>query len=97
MNNIEEILEEFKAVLIRIEILIFFSKNPYTMDTVNKFSELLKRPPSNIAKGLDYFLQKGIVEKIGEGENAIYAYTSDIDIVSKIDEFIKALSQRRII
>lgn len=97
MNNIEEIFEELNSALIRIEILIFFSKNPYAMDTISRFSGWLKRPPSDIARELDYFVRKRIVEKMGDGENAIYSYTSDIDITSKIDEFVKNISKRRII
>lgn len=97
MKHIEEMFREFESVLIRIEILMFFSKNPYTMDTLNKFSGYLKRSPHNIAREFDYFIQKGIVEKIGEGENAIYSYTTDPSIITEIDEFIKNLLKRRII
>jgi len=95
MKSLDEMFKEFESVLIRIEILIFFSKNPYAMDTVSKFSSWLKRPPSDIARELDYFVRQGIVERMGEGENAIYSYTSDLEIVNKIEEFTKALSKRR--
>lgn len=95
MNNIDEILKELESALLRIEILAFFSKNPYVMDTVNRFSEWLKRPPSNIAREFDYFTRKGIVEKIGEGENAIYSYTSDLDVINKINEFVERLGKRK--
>ncbi|MEW6103510.1 MAG: hypothetical protein AB1630_06820 [bacterium] len=96
MNTIDGMLKEFEAILTRIEILIFFSKNPYAMDTLSKFSGWLKRPPSDIAREFDYFAEMGIVEKMGEGENAIYSYTSNLDITSKIEEFIKTLGKRRI-
>lgn len=95
MNNIDEIFKELESALLRIEILIFFSKNPYTMDTIHKFSGWLKRHPFDIQREFDYFTRKGIVEKIGEGENAIYSYTSDIDIVNKVNEFVENLAKRK--
>ncbi|MEW6006741.1 MAG: hypothetical protein AB1595_01100 [bacterium] len=97
MNTIDGMIREFESVLIRIEILIFFSKNPYAMDTISKFSAWIRRSPSDIAKEFEYFVENGIIEKMGEGENAIYSYTSDLDITSKIEEFIKTLGKRRVI
>ncbi len=96
-SDIGEMFQEFESVLARIEILIFFVKNPYTMDTVSKFSHWIRRPPSDIVRELDYFVTKGIVEKMGEGENAIYSYTSDFDIIQKIEEFTRNLGKKRII
>ncbi|HAW49748.1 TPA: hypothetical protein DCX16_02200 [bacterium] len=94
-NSLQDVFSELETSLIRIEILVFFSKNPYAMDIGRKFAQWIRRPESSVITELDYLARKGIVDKMGEGENAIYSLVSDLDIVQAIDEFAKTLAKRR--
>ncbi|MFH0774547.1 MAG: hypothetical protein V2A53_03500 [bacterium] len=81
----------------KLELLIFFTRNQYAMDTATRFSEFIKRPEAYVREALEFFTRKGIVEKMGEGETAIYSFTSDLEVIHTIDELAKSILRRRII
>ncbi|MBU1599385.1 hypothetical protein KKG61_04685 [bacterium] len=95
--GIREIFSEILLAMTKLELLIFFSRNQYAMDTASRLSEFVKRPEAYVREALEFFVKKGIVEKMGEGETAIYSFTSDLETIHTIDEFAKSILRRRII
>lgn len=94
-HSLQEVFSELEASLIRIEILVFFSKNPYAMDVGRKFALWIRRPESKVIEELNYLTRRGIVDKMGEGENAIYSFSSELDVIQAVDEFTKTLARIR--
>ena len=97
VTGIREIFSEILMAMTKLELLVFFSRNQYAMDTASRFSEFVKRPESYVREALEFFVKKGIVEKMGEGETAIYSFTSDLEVIHTIDEFSKSILRKRLI
>ena len=95
--EIREIFSEILMAMTKLELMIFFLRNQYAMDTARRFSEFVKRPESYVRESLEFFVKKGIVEKMGEGETAIYSFTSDLETIHTIEEFIKPILRKKII
>jgi predicted transcriptional regulator of viral defense system len=95
-TDIKGIFSEILMSMTKLELLIFFSKNQYSMDTARRFSEFIKRPESYVRESLEFFVRKGIVEKMGDGETSIYSFTSDMEAIHTIEEFIKPILRKKV-
>jgi hypothetical protein len=95
-EDIDIVLRDTFRVVVRLELLIFFTRNQYAMDTARKFATFVKRPESFVKQELDYLTKCGLVDKMGEGDTAIYSFTNDLELIQKVDEFCRNLSKRRV-
>ncbi|KIL40985.1 hypothetical protein SD70_10210 [Gordoniibacillus kamchatkensis] len=61
-------------LLLRLECSLFFQQNPYTLETEEGVALRLGRISKELRPALEYLVGHGILDKIGEGESAIYRY-----------------------
>jgi hypothetical protein len=61
-------------LLLRLECSLFFQQNPYTLETEDGVALRLGRITNELRPALEYLVRHGILDKIGEGETAIYRY-----------------------
>jgi hypothetical protein len=59
---------------LKVECTLFFQENPYTLETLDGLAARLGRKTSDLSLILEHLVTVSILEKIGEGENAIYRY-----------------------
>lgn len=71
-------MDEQDLVTIRIECTLFFQRNPYTLETEQGVAMRTGRRVEHIREVLDELVHTAILEKIGEGERAIYRYVQPI-------------------
>ncbi|GAX91177.1 hypothetical protein EFBL_2843 [Effusibacillus lacus] len=69
---------------LRIECTLFFQENPYTFETAGGLALRLGRKREHIEPVLQHLVSLSILEKIGEGEQAIYRYIQP-EITSELD------------
>lgn len=62
------------SLSLKMECTLFFQENPYTLETVEGVALRLGRRAEDIEPILQMLVQSMILEKIGEGINAIYRY-----------------------
>lgn len=61
-------------LLLRLECSLFFQQNPYTLETEEGVALRIGRMSKDLRPVLEYLVGHGILDKIGEGEAAIYRY-----------------------
>lgn len=59
---------------LKVECTLFFEENPYTFETVEGLASRLGRRTTELAQILEHLVTVSILEKIGDGEQAIYRY-----------------------
>ncbi|RKY19261.1 MAG: hypothetical protein DRP63_00885 [Planctomycetota bacterium] len=59
---------------LRIELLHFFARNPYTVDTASGIALRLGRPEEHVRDVLEHLVNLGILRKEGADANALYCY-----------------------
>jgi hypothetical protein len=96
-TDIRGIFSEILMAMTKLELLIFFLKNQYAMDTARRFSDFIKRPETYVRESLEFFVRKRIVEKMGDGETAIYSFTNDMEAIHTIEELIKFTLRKKMI
>lgn len=67
----EKFNEMGKKFVAQLEIATFFEQNPYAMDTADNLSRQIRRELSVCGPIFDSLINKGILEKMGEGDSAI--------------------------
>jgi hypothetical protein len=65
---------EKNDLLLRVECSLFFQQNPYTFETEEGMALRLGRMSKDLRPALAYLVGHGILDKIGEGDSAIYRY-----------------------
>ncbi len=59
---------------LRIELLHFFARNPYTVDTAGGIALRLGRPEEYVRDVLEHLVTLGILRKEGADADALYCY-----------------------
>jgi hypothetical protein len=65
---------------LQIECTAFFEQNPYTFETINGLENRIGRPTSLLQPILDELVSMSILNRSGEGDQAIYHYIPPIEI-----------------
>ncbi|MCI3922786.1 hypothetical protein MO973_21390 [Paenibacillus sp. TRM 82003] len=59
---------------LQLECTLFFERNPYALETVPGLSKRLGRSAADLALVVERMAKLSILERIGEGDRAIYCY-----------------------
>ncbi|GIN62428.1 hypothetical protein J27TS8_24210 [Robertmurraya siralis] len=59
---------------LKVECTLFFEENPYTLETAEGLALRLGRKTAELVLILEHLVTDSILEKIGDGEQAIYRY-----------------------
>ncbi|MGG0719938.1 hypothetical protein ABE096_20515 [Robertmurraya massiliosenegalensis] len=59
---------------LKVECTLFFEENPYTLETAEGLASRLGRKTNELVLILEHLVAVSILEKIGEGDQAIYRY-----------------------
>ncbi len=94
MKSIAEFLENLSQSDDEIEIVVFFHTNQFAMDTAMNISRWLKKDYSQVEEFLSHLFSLGVLEKMGEGNSAIFSYTQDIEKIRVLDRFIKLMKEK---
>lgn len=81
-------LDEILDSVVKLELLLFFHSNPAAMDSAEGLSIWLGRDAERIRQAADELVEATILDRWGEGENAIYCYTSNPQVRSMISDFV---------
>ncbi len=87
--SVSEFLEAATKSPIRRDLVTFFYENQFAMDTAKNLSRWINKNLSEVEKDLEELTKLQVLEKIGEGNSAIYLYTQNLDILNMIEKFIK--------
>lgn len=71
-------MDEQDLLTLKIECTLFFQKNPYTLETEQGVAMRTGRRVEHIRDVLDDLVHRAILEKIGDGERAIYRYVQPV-------------------
>lgn len=77
-------MEKTELLPLQMECTLFFQENPHTFETVGGIALRLGRKPEDIGPILDNLVALSILEKIGDGDNAIFRYIQP-EIMSELD------------
>ncbi|MDI6780967.1 MAG: hypothetical protein QME49_02480 [bacterium] len=94
MKSISEFLEKLSQSEDEIEVVVFFHVNQFAMDTALNISRWLKKDCNQVEEYLIHLFSLGVLEKMGEGNSAIFSYTQDIEKIRVIDRFIKLMKEK---
>ncbi|MBU0701865.1 hypothetical protein KKE26_11355 [bacterium] len=94
MKSITEFLEELSQSNDEMEIVVFFNTNQFAMDTALNIARWLKRDCNQVGDCLTHLFSLGVLEKMGEGNSAVYSYTQDIEKIKVLDRFIKLIREK---
>lgn len=94
MKSIAEFLEKLSQSSDEMEIVVFFHTNQFAMDTALNIARWLKRDYNQVEEYLDHLFSLGVLEKMGEGNSAIFSYTQDIEKIRVLDRFIKLMKEK---
>ncbi|GIP41048.1 hypothetical protein J31TS4_43280 [Paenibacillus sp. J31TS4] len=59
---------------LQLECTLFFEANPYTLESVQGLALRLGRRPDHLETILGRLVELAILERLGEGQRAIYRY-----------------------
>lgn len=94
-KNISHLLEAIMDTLIDLELLTFFHRHPFTMDTAKNIAMWVNRDEVHIKQNLEKLVSLGIMDKIGsEDAFVVYSYTQDPELISVIERFLSELQKR---
>lgn len=91
VGYVSEFLEAATKSPVRRELINFFYENQFAMDTAKNLSRWINKDLSEIEKDLEELVKLKAIEKIGEGENAIYSYTQNLETIETIERYIKIM------
>jgi hypothetical protein len=79
--EVEHFLREKVRSLLRLEVLLYFHRNPFTMDYAEGTAMRLGRPPGLVAEALERLAGAGVLHKrvsqFAPTRSAVYSYTRD--------------------
>lgn len=71
-------MDKNNMLSLRMECTLFFQENPYTFETAEGLALRLGRKREHIEPILQHLVSLSILEKIGEGDRAIYRYNQPV-------------------
>ncbi|MFH1564113.1 MAG: hypothetical protein ABIF11_11975 [Nitrospirota bacterium] len=89
VDSVTGFLEEATKSPIRRDLLSFFYENQFAMDTARNLARWINKDLTDVEKDLEGLAKLKILEKIGEGNSAIFSYTQNLDTSTLIERFIK--------
>lgn len=91
MNKISKILRS----PIKRKIILFFRENPHSVDSVRGISTWLNIKPEIVKRALEELVKEGILIAHRGRTTTGYAYTQDIDILSRIEKSLFLNNEKR--
>jgi predicted transcriptional regulator of viral defense system len=75
---------------IKWDLLLFFHKNPHTIDTVENIARYAGRDPESVRLEILELANRGILEETEMGDMVIYALNSSPEIQAQLQRFVTA-------
>lgn len=73
------------------KILLFFDENPHSIDTAKGISVWIGCDVEKVQKSLNKLVEKGIVVNHKAVSTNAYSYTTEKNIIKKVEKYIKSL------
>ncbi|MEW6096453.1 MAG: hypothetical protein AB1567_08015 [bacterium] len=89
VESVSEFLEKVTKSPIRRDLLNFFYENQFAMDTARNLSRWINKDLEEVKEELEGLVKLRVLEKIGEGNSAIYSYTQNLETINTIERFVK--------
>ncbi len=77
-----------------MDILVYFHKNPITVESAKGIARCLGKDIKKVAKALRRFESRGIVRNMSAGGVPLYAYFAGDNLLPVIDRFVKLITSR---
>ncbi|MFZ5824138.1 MAG: hypothetical protein ACOY94_07415 [Bacillota bacterium] len=60
--------------LVRLDVTLYFQRNPYSRETIQSLSLRVGRPEELVAAAAERLVQQSVLVRRGEGQRALYLY-----------------------
>ncbi|MFH1854244.1 MAG: hypothetical protein ABH815_02920 [Candidatus Omnitrophota bacterium] len=74
------------------KIVLFFNENQHSIDTAKGISVWIGCDSNKVQRSLDKLVKKGILINHKTVSTDAYSYTTERDIIKKIEKYIKTLA-----
>lgn len=81
-------LEALEPSSLLMEVLLFFHRNPSTMDRLEGISTWLGRRPEHLLPSLERLTRFGILQSWGHPPRAIYRYSPDPEVRRRVEAWL---------
>lgn len=92
--EIRTFLQEVLDTPLKQELLVFFATNQ-GMDTVRGLSVWLGRPAAEVKAAAEALVQKGLLRRQGDDEQAVYSYHPAPELVGLVEAFLQLYQSAR--
>jgi len=89
------LLEKILDSLIKLDLLVFFHRNPDTMDSASGIATWVGHDERYVARELAALAEAQLLVRHGEGPDAIYTRTTDPHLLQKVEDFMEAVYFKR--
>ncbi|HIE09897.1 MAG TPA: hypothetical protein EYP65_08635 [Armatimonadetes bacterium] len=83
-RDVRGVLEEILDSLVKLDLLVYFHRNPDAADTAEGLAVWVGSDPEKVQQAAEDLVKVGILEKKGD----IYHYTRDPQIVGAVERFV---------
>lgn len=83
-RDVREVLEEILDSLVKLDLLVYFHRNPDAADTAEGLAIWVGSDPEKVRRGAEELVRVGILEK----HEDIYHYTRDQEVVDAVERFM---------
>ncbi|MGC9397922.1 MAG: hypothetical protein ACP5HM_02165 [Anaerolineae bacterium] len=80
---------------IKWDLLLFFHKNPHTIDTVENIARYAGRDPESVRLEILELVDKGLLEETQMGDMMIYALSPSPEIRKQLQGFVEATKDQQ--
>jgi len=88
MLNLDTLLYDLLDSVVTLDLVVFFHQNPDSVDSLAGIALWTGHDPKRVEQEVPKLVGAGILERDGEGEEAVYLYTRDSRIRGVIEEFM---------
>lgn len=92
--EIERFIEHRIHSPLDMDILVYFHKNPITVESAKEIARRLGKDAREVGKALRLFEARGIVRNMATAGAPLYAYSAGDNLLPIIDRFVKLITSR---
>jgi len=85
-----QFIKKYVDSFIKWDLLLFFHKNPHTIDTVDNIARYAGRDPEIVGEELSELAARGILRETKMGDLVIYALNTSTKIQEQLMRFVEA-------
>lgn len=83
-------IRKYVDSFIKWDLLLFFHKNPHTIDTIENIARYAGRDPESVRLEILDLAERGILKETEMGDMKIYALNPSPEIQSQLQRFVEA-------